>query len=99
MRDGVRVAVRVAPGARREAVIGFDGAPAAGRCRVAVTAPPVEGRANAALIAFLAKQWDVPKSSLSVVLGAGARDKIVHVAGDAAALVRRLEEWREQQSG
>ena len=87
------MAIRLTPNARREQVIGFD--EDGRRCRVAVTAPPVEGRANAALLQFLAKRWRVPKSSLSIAAGASGRDKVVHVAGDPALLLTRLREWRE----
>lgn len=96
-RDGVTVAVRLTPKARRERLLGFErSADGAERCRVAVTAPPVEGQANAALLRFLAASWGVPKTALSLPVGAGARDKRVHVAGDPAALLERLRAWKEQ---
>ena len=91
------MAVRLTPGARREGVIGFE--TENGPCRVAVTAPPVEGQANATLLKLLARQWRVSKSSLSIVAGAAARDKIVHVAGEPASLAARLAEWRERNHG
>jgi hypothetical protein len=58
---------------------------------VRVAAPPVEGAANAALIAFLAKTLGVPKSSLTIVSGAGARLKLIDIAGcDPLSLARVL---------
>ncbi len=93
--DGATIAVRLTPKARREQLLGF----VEGRCRVAVTAPPMEGKANAALLRYLAKQWGVPKSSLSIAAGATARDKLVHVAGDPGPLLQRLETWRKQAHG
>lgn len=99
-RDGVTVALRLTPRARRDQVLGFDrDAAGAVRCRVAVAAPPAEGKANAALLKLLAKAWGVPKSSLSIAVGAGARDKLVHVVGDPADLLERLKDWKERVDG
>jgi uncharacterized protein len=54
---------------------------------IRVTAPPVEGKANAALCAFVAARAGVPRSRVQVVRGTTSRDKIVRVEGvDAAAL-------------
>lgn len=100
VRDGVTVAIRLTPRARREGLLGVEAGPdGALRCRVAVNAPPVEGQANAALLRLLAKAWGVPRSRLAIVAGAGARDKVVKVAGDPAALLGRLKAWREGRDG
>ncbi|HET9314586.1 MAG TPA: DUF167 domain-containing protein [Vicinamibacteria bacterium] len=55
---------------------------------VRVTAPPVEGKANAALARFLGRALDVPPSAIEVVRGATGRDKLVRVAGLTASAVR-----------
>jgi len=69
--------VRVAPRASRSAVLGVhDGA-----LKVALTAPPVEGAANAALIAFLAKALGVPKRDVVIEQGEASRSKRVRVTG------------------
>lgn len=88
---GVRVALRVTPRASRNRIDGVR-VDAAGRAflSVRVTAPPVAGKANAALIKLLAKAWDLSPSRLSVVAGAKGRRKTVHVAGDAPLLLARL---------
>lgn len=79
----VRIAIRLQPRARRDEVVGMRG----DALVVRVTAPPVDGRANAALCALVAKRARVPKSAVSVVAGASARDKLVEVRGiDEAAL-------------
>jgi len=92
--DGVTFGVRLTPRAKRP---GFQGtaAGADGRVRlqVAVSAPPVDGAANAALVAWLAAARRVPKSALSIRSGAGGREKVLHIAGDAAALKQRLDGW------
>jgi uncharacterized protein YggU (UPF0235/DUF167 family) len=56
-----------------------------------VTAAPEGGKANAALIALLARTWRLPKRDLAIVLGAADRRKTVHVAGDPRELMRRIE--------
>jgi uncharacterized protein YggU (UPF0235/DUF167 family) len=88
---GVRVAIRLTPRARADRLDGIlraaDGAPL---LKASVTAPPADGRANDALLALLAKSWGVPRRDLAIVGGAKSRNKTVHVAGDPAALLRRL---------
>ena len=92
--DGVQVHVRVSPRAGREGVEGIvtdgDGQVA---LKVAVSAPPEDGKANKAVIQVLAKAWRVPKSSISVVRGHTARHKTLLIQGDAAELSARLAEW------
>lgn len=61
-----------------------------GRLKVAVTSPPVDGEANAAVIAVLAKALGVPKSAVEVVAGASSRRKTVRVRGVARAAVEEL---------
>jgi uncharacterized protein len=86
--SGVTVELRVQPRARRTA-LDVSGP----LLKAAVTAPPEDGRANAAVIALLAGAWRLPKSVFAVVKGAATRDKIVSVAGDPAVLAGRIEEW------
>jgi hypothetical protein len=89
--DGVTVSLRVTPKAGRNRIEGIVAEADGGQAlKVAVTAAPEDGKANAAVIALLAKAWRVPRSSLSVIQGAGARRKVLHVAGDAGALLPRL---------
>lgn len=80
----VVVRVRVQPRASRE-TLSRD---AAGRLRVALTAPPVEGAANEALRAFLARRLGVSRSAVALVGGEKSRDKTVAVSGLDAATVR-----------
>lgn len=61
-----------------------------GALSVRVAAPPVEGRANAALAAVLAEALGLRASAVTVERGARGRDKLVKVAGLTAADVRRL---------
>ncbi len=61
----------------------------AGAVVIRVAAPPVDGKANAAVCAFVARQAGVPRSAVSVVRGAGARDKVLEVQGVEAPALRR----------
>lgn len=85
------MSVRVAPRAGRNRIEGpvaeADGGIA---LKVAVTAPPEDGKANDAVIALLAKAWRLPKSGFRVIHGATTRRKLLHVAGDPKALMERL---------
>ena len=94
--DGVRVRLRVQPRARRNQIGGLvaeaDGGVA---LKVAVTAAPEGGKANAAVIALLAKAWSRPKSAFTVVAGAADRRKIIHLQGDPARLMQALDPWLE----
>ena len=73
---GVRLAVRITPNARKSEVIGvLDEA-----LKIKLQAQPIEGQANAALIAFLAKALAVPKSAVSITHGHTSKHKVVEVA-------------------
>jgi len=77
------VAVRLQPRARRDEVVGERD----GVVVIRVSAPPVEGRANAALCRLIAKRAGVAPSRVEIVRGHAAREKVVRVDGlDAAAL-------------
>jgi len=61
-----------------------------GRLKIAVTAPPVDGEANAAVIALVAKQLGVAKGQIEVIAGTSSRRKTLRVAGVARASVEEL---------
>ncbi|MEO5366493.1 MAG: DUF167 family protein [Magnetococcus sp. WYHC-3] len=83
------IRVRLQPRASRERVTGMQG----DAVKIAVTAPPVEGAANAALCALLARLLEVPKSHVSVEQGATGRDKRVRVI---RANVQRTTTWCQE---
>jgi hypothetical protein len=74
---GVTFAVRVAPRASRNQIVGVE----SGALKIKLTAPPVEGAANAALIEILAEWLGVRRSAVSIVSGDKARNKLVRVNG------------------
>ncbi|HOZ45665.1 MAG TPA: DUF167 domain-containing protein [Candidatus Hydrogenedentes bacterium] len=87
-REGsVWLSVRVQPKASRNAIVLEPD----GRIRVALTAPPVEGAANKALVAFLSKASGVPKRGIQLIHGERGRDKVLVFKGiDAAHLAAAL---------
>jgi len=92
VKDGVTLAVRAQPGAKRTAIAGVYGEGAAAQLKIAVEAPPVEGRANSALVEFLADTFDVAKNRVELLSGELSRSKVFLVRGislgQAEALVR-----------
>lgn len=91
-KAGVRFAVRLTPKGGRDRIEGWAAA-ADGKMhlKARVSAPPEDGKANAALIALLAKTLGVAKSGVSIVSGETARLKQVDVAGEPDYLRARLE--------
>jgi uncharacterized protein (TIGR00251 family) len=73
---GWTIAVHVQPGAKRTAVAGVHG----NRLKIRISAPPIEGRANAAVVAFVAEQLGVPRALVTVARGERSRDKLIAVA-------------------
>jgi uncharacterized protein (TIGR00251 family) len=82
--DGISIAVRVTPRSARDIL----GAGTADYFVARLTAPPVEGAANAGLIALVAKAFDVPKRAVTLVAGGTARLKRLHIAGEPALLAK-----------
>jgi len=79
--DGVLVSCRAMPRSSRNAVVGILG----DALKIAVTAPPVEGKANSALCEVLADFFQVPKRTVSVKNGATGKNKILLVSGLAVS--------------
>jgi uncharacterized protein len=79
--DGCSLAVRVQPGAKRTAITGIHGGGSDSRLKIALQAPPIEGRANDALVDFLAQTLGVPRSAVMIVHGQMGRLKLVILRG------------------
>lgn len=88
--------VRVQPRASRNAA-SID---AQGRVRVALTAPPLEGAANKALIDFVAQWLDIPRRQIQIDSGDRAREKALAIAGISAEDIRaRIAEKAQTDQG
>lgn len=86
--DSALLRVRVQPRASKDEVVGWAGA----TLRVRVCAAPVDGEANDALLALLARTFRVPRSAVTLVRGSHARDKLVSIQGcSLATLEARLK--------
>jgi len=86
--EGVIFSVRVQPRASQTAIAGVIG----DSVKVALAAPPVDGKANEALIRFFAELFGVARSHVEIVSGGASRNKVVRVVGVSLELVRgRLE--------
>jgi uncharacterized protein len=84
--DGCILLVRAHPGARRNGITGVhDGA-----IKISLTTPPTDGRANDALIAFLAEHLRLPRSQITLLTGATNRSKTLRIAGKSAADVQAM---------
>ena len=77
----MKLALKVTPGARNNEILGWeDDYPQVGRVlKVKIAAPPVEGKANKEIIAFLSKTLKVTKSAVEVVHGTSGRIKLVEI--------------------
>jgi hypothetical protein len=81
--DGCTLAVRLHPGARKNGVTGVH----ADALKIALTAPPVDGKANEALIEFLAEALRLPRARIAILAGITSRTKSVRITGKSAAEV------------
>ncbi len=82
--DGCTLHTRIHPGARKNAITGTHDA----ALKISLTTPPTEGRANQALIAFLAGQLRIPKSRITLLTGTTSRSKTLRITGKSAAEVQ-----------
>lgn len=81
----MKIALKVTPGARRNEILGWeDDYPQIGRVlRVKIAAPPVEGKANKEIVAFMAKTLGIPKSAVELLHGSTGRIKLIQVPDEA----------------
>lgn len=89
-RDGVTLAVRAQPGAKKTAILCIYGEGDSAQLKIAVNAPPVEGRANEALIDFLAETFLLPRSSIELVSGELSKSKVFLLRGMSLAQAEAL---------
>ncbi len=82
-KEAVKIIVRVQPNARKNEIVGFQG----DVLRIKIAAPPVNGKANRALIVFLSEVLGISKSNLDIDKGETAKTKVVRIAGISKALV------------
>jgi len=74
--DGCSLAIRVQPGAKKTAITDIYGEGAEVRLKIVLQAPAIEGRANEALVEFLAETFRVPRSSVKIISSSSSRSKV-----------------------
>ena len=82
----VKLAVRIQPRASKNEILHGEN----GELKIRLTAPPVEGAANEALVKFLSGIFKLPKSSIAIVSGMKSRSKVVRIEGVTEAQVGEL---------
>ena len=86
--ESVTLRLHIQPGAKKTEVVGLHGE----ALKIRLAAPPVDGKANACLIAFLADRLGVARSAISLVSGEASRAKRVRIRGVGSESVRRRAE-------
>src|SRR6478735_7489308 len=82
---GVSFSIKVHPRARKNAITGTVG----DALKLALTAPPVEGKANQAVIEFFADLFAIPRSSVTIASGETSRNKVIRIAGLSKAVAEQ----------
>ena len=82
--EAVLLSLHIQPGAKKTAVVGLHGE----ALKIRLAAPPVDGKANQALVEFLAASLMVTKSRIDLVSGVSSRTKRIRITGVTAAAVR-----------
>lgn len=89
-KNGVTFAIKLIPRAKRDEIVGIEN----DALKIRLNAPPVEGRANEALLKFLAQTLNVPRANIEILRGETSRHKVVRVRGVSAAQLNQL--WNKK---
>ena len=84
--ESVTLSVRIQPRASKNEIVTMEG----GGIKIRLTAPPIDGAANEALVKFLADALSIPKSHVEIVSGHSSRGKVLRISGRSIAEVKRL---------
>ena len=97
---GVRVRLRLNPKASANRITGLTADADGGVVlKATVTTVPEDGKANAALIKMLAKEWKLVKSGFDIIHGATGQNKTLFVAGDTEHVLKKLQDWASRKLG
>lgn len=88
-RGGIYLNVHAQPGARRPRLRGMHG----DALKIAISEPPLDGKANEAIVRFVADGLGLKTGDVELVAGQASRRKRVFLHGESAELSRRLEAW------
>ena len=76
----MKIKIKVTPRAKQNKIVGYKD----GVLRVRLTAAPVDGKANAALIDYLAEEWSISRSGIKIIHGETSREKVLEVPGSVS---------------
>ena len=96
---GILVSLSVTPKAHASIIDGIVDAPDGPALRVRITESPEKGKANAAVIKLLSREWKIPRKNISVARGAKSRRKSLLVEGESSALLSDLQRWVKHHLG
>lgn len=96
MPPSAHLKIHLQPRAKENRIVGWHGE----SLKIRLTAPPVDQKANEALIGFLAETLGVPKRDVTIVAGEKSREKLIRIEGlDGGALATRLNELLKNDAG
>lgn len=97
--DGLQLRLKLTPKAKKTAINQvMEEADGTVVLKLSVTAAPEKGKANAALIKLLSKEWKLAKSDMEITAGELSRHKTLLLKGEAAVLKQRLLNWMKQNN-
>ena len=95
-KDGcIILNVRVIPRASKDAIQGVMG----DALKIRITAPPVEGKANAHLVKFLSKHWKIPRANIAILSGETGRNKRLRISNPSDEMLKELSRSEQEESG
>ncbi len=89
--QGIRLTLHIQPGAKHTRIVGLYGE----ALKISLAAPPVDGKANQALLRFLAEELAIPIRSLCLSSGETSRRKVVIVQQPTAAVLATISHWNQ----
>lgn len=87
-KDGIILQLRISPNASKNEIITTDD-----MLKVKITAQPVDGKANKALVEFLSKQFKVPKSYIEILKGQTSKDKTVLIKTTSDECISKIKSY------
>ncbi len=93
LADGIEIRLHCTPAARNSRIGGIIESNDGAALKIAVTAPPEDGKANKAIVELLSGEWGLPKTSFSVARGAAGRRKKLIISGNPLLLQKSLKIW------
>lgn len=88
-KDGVILSLKISPNSSKNEIIKCED----GSIKVKITAQPIDGKANKALVEFLSKQFKIPKSSIEIIKGHTGKDKSLLIKTNDDLIIQKLKSF------